>query len=217
MRTVAVILLRGGAVPLGNDLSARRRAAQCQEQARDGRLQRTARRRPLSSLLTQIPAGGTKSCRPGAEGHTGVSLHHLSAAFLFFTLSVTAFSQSGRTETKGALSGAPCRVIRRLGYPFGKRVDRVREVRYALLDTCPGRREPAARPMIEVIVNGEKRLGEFDVARFFKDRRGAAVYAQQNNINDFKTELDDYSVLPQMRPVVSYFKALEVIPKPVDK
>ena len=136
-------------------------------------------------------------------------LHHLSAAFLFFSLPVTVLSQPGPAEIKGARGEAPCRVIRRLGYPFGKRVDLVREVRYALLNTCPDRRQPAARPMLEVTVNGEKRLGEFEVARFFKDRRAAEVYARQNNIDDFKTELDDYSVWPQMRPVISYLKALE--------
>ena len=138
-----------------------------------------------------------------------MGLRHLLTALLSFSLPVTIFARPNPTRTKGVEGEAPCRVIRRLGYPFGKRADDVREVRYALLDTCPDRSRPPARPLIQITANGEKRLREFGVVRFFRDRREAEVYARQNSISDFKTEVGDYRVLPQLRPVVSYLEALE--------
>lgn len=138
-----------------------------------------------------------------------MSLRHLLTAFLSFSLPATIFAQTGTTRAEGVEGETPCRVIRRLGYPFGKRADDVREVRYALLDTCPDGSRPSARPLIQVTVRGEKRLREFDVVRFFRDRREAEVYARQHNILDFKTGVGDYRVLPQLRPAVSYLEALD--------
>ena len=136
-----------------------------------------------------------------------MSPRHLLAALLL--LAPPAASQTAQGGAKAAGGAATCRVIRRLGYPFSKRAARFREVRYALLDTCPDAGVPAARPMIEVEADGRRRLAEFDVVRFFEDRREAERHERENRLTDFKTEVDDYGVLPQIRPVVNYFKALE--------
>ena len=101
------------------------------------------------------------------------------------------------------------RAVRRLGYPFGKLGNRFREVRYALLDTCPDPRDASARPMISLGAGDGGRLMEFDVVRFFQDRVEAERYAAEHGVSDFKTDADDYRVLPQLRPVVAYLKALE--------
>lgn len=136
-------------------------------------------------------------------------LHHLLTALLMFTPPAAVFSQAAAGGAKAAGGEGPCRAIRRLGHPFGKRPDLFREVRYALLDTCPDRREMVARPMMQVTVGGEKRFVEFEVVRFFEDRQEAERHARANGVADFKTEAEDYLVLPQTRPVVHYFKALK--------
>jgi hypothetical protein len=129
--------------------------------------------------------------------------------YLALLLTALLASPPPAPPARAAGGAATCRVIRRLGYPFTKRADRFREVRYALLDTCPDAGAPAARAVVEVGAGGAKRSAEFEVARFFEDRQEAEAYAREHGVADFKIDADDYLVLPQMRPVVGFFKALE--------
>ena len=165
---------------------------------------------PAFSRVPCRPRASADAARPAPmKGGGRVRLRHLLAVLLICASHAAGQLQAGQGESGRAGGGAACCAIRRLGYPFGQRADLAREVRYALLDTCPDRRVPAARPMLEVEVDGRRRLAEFDVVRFFEDREEAEDYARENGVSDFKAEAGDYRVLPQLRPVVNFLEAVE--------
>ncbi|NHJ49624.1 MAG: hypothetical protein FK733_17675 [Asgard group archaeon] len=58
-----------------------------------------------------------------------------------------------------------------------------KDKKWALLDIAPDKHPMAARPMIEIEMDGEKVFMTYDVLNYFDDKKEATEYANKNNMH----------------------------------
>jgi hypothetical protein len=78
----------------------------------------------------------------------------------------------------------PCKIIRKVKYPVTQTNPSASKLEIGLLNLCPADKGMAARPMYQMMINGEIKMFEYDVERIFKSEKEAREYAEKNGIKD---------------------------------